>query len=211
MRFDQRHALAAGSAGRYERAMKRNSAIPTATLLATLFVPLALAGCSGASKTFGLSLTPPNAFDVATEAPLSMPPELATLPRPNPGAPRPQQISSSQQAEALLAPSSVTSASSAAMGPGQSSLLAQAGPTPPSDIRAIVNREAGETSKSPGFVARIMNFGAAPSTTPTLVNAAAEQRRLQENAALGAPVTQGATPQTTEAKPGLLGRIMNFF
>lgn len=191
--------------------MKRISAIPTATLVATLFATLALAGCSGASKTFGLSLTPPNAFDVATEAPLSMPPELASLPRPNPGQPRPQQISSSQQAEALLVPSSVTTVSSAHIGPGQSALLAQAGPTPPSDIRAVVNREAGETSKSSGFVSRIMNFGATPSTTPSVVNAAAEQRRLQENAALGAPATQGATPQTTAAKPGLLGRMMNFF
>ncbi len=190
--------------------MKRILAAPRLALILPLFATLALAGCSGASKTFGLTATPPNAFDVASEAPLSMPPELATLPRPNPGQPRPQQISSSAQAEALLAPSSVTSSAGGNLGTGQSALLAEAGPTPPADIRAVVNRQAGETSKSKGFVGRIMSFGST-STTPSVVNAAAEQRRLQENAALGAPATQGATPQTTASKPGILGRIMNFF
>ena len=189
--------------------MKRISATSHLALIVPLLATLTLAGCSGASKTFGLSVTPPNAFDVASEAPLSMPPELASLPRPNPGQPRPQQLSSSAQAEALLAPSSVTSNASPTLGAGQSALLAEAGPTPPADIRAVVDRQAGETSKSKGFVARIMSFGS--NNAPRVVNAGAEQRRLQENAALGIPATQGATPQTTASKPGILGRIMNFF
>jgi hypothetical protein len=171
---------------------------------------LGLAGCSqGAKQTFGLDLTPPNAFDVATEAPLSMPPELGQLPRPAPGTPRPQQVSSSQQAEMVLAPQTALANGNTAMGPGQQSILAEAGPPPPPHIRAIVNQQANLESRSPGFVSSLM-FWNKQHASP-VVNAPAEQRRLQENAALGQPPTQGTTPQETPAKPGIVGRLLNFF
>ncbi len=46
-------------------------------------------------------------------------------------------------------------------------------------------------------------MGNGPTPPPT-VNAPAEERRLQENEALGQPVTQGATPQNSNANRGLL-------
>ena len=172
---------------------------------------LGLTGCSSASKTFGLSITSPNAYDVATEAPLSMPPELGTLPTPQPGAQRPQQISASQQAEEVLAPQTALTNADASMGPGQQALLQEAGPAPPSGIRATVDRQANLQSRSPGFLHSLMSFGGSNQTN-SVVNASAEQRRLQENAALGAPATQGATPQQAPAKSkGLLNRIFGIF
>ncbi len=179
-----------------------------------LFAALALclAGCGNAEKTFGLRITPPNAFDVASEAPLSMPPELGTLPTPSPGEPRPQKVSPSQQAEALLAPSTVTTAANSPLGPGQQELLQQAGPPPPSNIRAAVNREAGLTSKPSGFVADLMFWKPSkPAQESTAVNAPAEQQRLQENAALGIPATHGPTPSASSSDSGFLNRILDVF
>lgn len=176
------------------------------TIISLAVISLALAGCSDSQRqTFGLEITPPNAFDVATEAPLSLPPELGQLPAPQPGAPRPQQVSASQQGEEVLAPSTALQSADTQLTQGQQSLLAAAGPTPPAGIRADVNHQAELDSRDQGFVDRLM-FG--PANPPDqVVNASAEARRLQENAALGESTTTGATPQTTTAKPGILNRI----
>jgi hypothetical protein len=187
----------------------------TRTIVPVLFglAAIGLAGCGqSAEKTFGLELTPPNAFDVATEAPLSVPPELGQLPEPVPGEPRPQQVSASQQAEEVLSPQSALtgSATGASMGPGQQALLAEAGPQPPRHIRSMVNAQANLESRSPGFVSSLM-FWNSGKPAPDLVNAPAEQRRLQENSALGAPVTQGNTPQETAPNTGFFGRLLNIF
>jgi hypothetical protein len=53
-------------------------------------------------------------------------------------------------------------------------------------------------------------MGNTPVPPPT-VDAAAEQQRLQENAALGQPVTKGATPQNSNEPPTLWERFLNLF
>jgi hypothetical protein len=175
-----------------------------------LTLALGLAGCSGNGfkKTFGLAANPPDAFDVGTQAPLSLPPELGQLPPPNPGEPRPQQEDAAQEGANVLSPSSALDTTSSSATPGAQALLDQAGPAPPAGIRADVNQSALIASKPPGFVASVM--GASPTPPPT-VDAAAENRRLQENAALGQPVTAGSTPQDSNQKPGLFGRFLNLF
>jgi len=186
--------------------MKRSTKI-SASLIA-LTAGLALAGCSdGMKKTFGLEANPPDAFDVGTQAPLSLPPELGALPAPNPGEPRPQQVDAAQEGEDALSPASALTPIPSTASPGEQALLQQAGPTPPADIRENVNQSALIASKPPGFVSSLM--GAGP-TGPVTVDAPAETRRLQENAALGQPVTNGATPQTPPP-PGFFQRFLNFF
>jgi hypothetical protein len=173
----------------------------------TLVLALVLAGCSDSTKKeFGLEANPPDAFQVGTQPPLSLPPELGQLPQPNPGAPRPQQDSSAQDAENLIAPGSAGVPTGAT--PGAQALLAQAGPAPPADIRAEVNQNALVASKPPGFVSHLMGSGPAP--TP-VVDAPAEQQRLQEDQALGQPVTTGATPQQTDQNTGVFHRFLNIF
>ncbi|MDD2875868.1 MAG: DUF3035 domain-containing protein [Acidiphilium sp.] len=185
-------------------------AAPATLAVIAFAATLGLAGCSDASKTFGLEVTPPDAYDVASEAPLSMPPDL-TLPAPQPGAPRPQQVSASQQAEEVLAPQTALAKTDTSMGPGQEALLQQAGPPPPAGIRATVDHQAELESRSPGFISSLMSFGGA-NNGQTIVNASGEQRRLQENAALGAPATTGSTPQQSTAQPkGLLDRLFSIF
>lgn len=181
-----------------------------ATLPFLLLGPLWLAGCSHPAKTFGLEVTPPNAYEVGTEAPLSMPPDLQVLPAPEPGAPRPQQVSASNEAQEILAPQTATQ-SNATMGSGQQALLQQAGPAAPPNIRATVNRQAELESRSPGFIGSLMSFKRT-GDKGVLVNAPAEQKRLQENAALGEPVTKGATPKAPPPAPkGFFNRLLGIF
>lgn len=190
--------------------MNRSTRTASALLIAAAST-LGLSGCGGAAKTFGLDVTPPNAYEVGTEAPLSMPPDLQALPTPEPGAPRPQQVSASRQAEDVLAPQSALASGDTTMGAGQTALLQEAGPAPPAGIRAEVNRQAELESRSPGFISSLMSLGASNGHGETTVDAAAEQKRLQENAALGAPVTQGSTPkEAPQSKGGLLNRLFGW-
>jgi hypothetical protein len=179
------------------------------TGLALSFV-LGLAACSdGAKKTFGLEANPPDAFDVGTQAPLSLPPELGSLPPPNPGEPRPQQVDAAQQGLNALSPASSITPVSTADSPGQQALLQQAGPTPPSGIRAQVNQSALIASKPPGFVSRLLGAGPAQ---PATVDAAAEQQRIQQDEALGQPPTEGDTPQSTgNQNEPIINRLLNMF
>ena len=176
---------------------------------ATLLLCASLAACSSATKkTFGLEANPPDAFDVGTQAPLSLPPELGVLPTPNPGQPRPQQVDAAQAGADALDPDNALTPAPGNTTPGEEALLAQAGPTPPPSIRATVNQSALVASKPPGFVAKLM--GTAPAPAPT-VDAAAEQKRLQEDEALGEPATAGSTPQDSNKQPGFFSRILGIF
>jgi DUF3035 family protein len=174
-----------------------------------VLLTLALVGCSDATKqTFGLEANPPDAFDVGTQAPLSLPPELGVLTPPNPGEPRPQQVDAAQAGADVLDPENAITPAPSTASPGEQALLGAAGPTPPADIRAQINQNALIASKPPGLVDELVGKSPAP---PPVVDADAEQRRLQENAALGQPVTNGATPQASNQDLGFFQRIMNFF
>ncbi len=170
---------------------------------------LALAGCDDATKkTFGLEANPPDAFQVGTEAPLSLPPELGQMTPPNPGQPRPQQIDAATDAANGLVAANALAPTPSNLSPGAAALLQQAGPTPPADIREQVNQNALVASKPPGFIANVLGNGPAP---PPAVDAAAEQKRIQQNEALGQPVTTGTTPVAPHDKPGFLHDFFSNF
>jgi hypothetical protein len=181
----------------------------TRLLLLAAALAFPLAGCSdGMKKTFGLEANPPEAFDVGTQAPLSLPPELGTLPPPNPGEPRPQEEDAAQAGLDALSPESAITPAGTANSAGQQAFLEQAGPAPSPSIRAQVNQTALVASKPAGFVNTLLGSGPVP---PPTVDAAAESKRLQENAALGEPVTAGSTPQVDNAPPNLFQRFINLF
>ena len=126
----------------------------------TIVLALALTGCSDATKKeFGLEANPPDAFQVGTQAPLSLPPELGQLPAPNPGEPRPQQVDAAQAGADVLDPENALTPAPTVASPGAQALLQQAGPTPPAGIRAQVNQNALVASKPPGFVSSLMGNG----------------------------------------------------
>lgn len=74
-------------------------------LAVSLVSALSLPACSGAKEKLGLTREAPDEFAVIRRAPLEVPPELAALPVPRPGAPRPQEKTAQEMAaEAVFGP-----------------------------------------------------------------------------------------------------------
>ncbi len=187
-------------------------------ILAVATASLALSGCQATKEALGLGKRPPDEFQVVSHAPLAMPPTDALVP-PDPGAPRPQEQSAAQLAElavvgtaggageAPLVASASTSGESDSAGEQaflQSAGAAKADPK----IRQLVNQEADAEAQAikDSLYNKIM-FWRKPDPPGTVVDAKAEQQRLQENAALGRPMTEGATPVIVRRKRALLEGI----
>jgi len=62
---------------------------------------LVTSGCTDLKRAIGLERAPPDEFAVESRAPLTMPPDFDLRP-PQPGAPRPQEKSSDQQARQAI-------------------------------------------------------------------------------------------------------------
>jgi hypothetical protein len=196
----------------------------TPILLAALVVglPLATGGCSGLKETLGLTKQSPDEFKVVSRAPLSMPPDYNLRP-PTPGAPRPQEGSPRDQAAAAVFQySNTTSAampadaippvgegeSETAESSGESALLQSAGAAGVDpNIRQLVDSETAEDEANSRTLADTLTFWREPEPYGEVIDPAAEQKRLQENSALGKPVTEGETPTIVRRKKGILEGI----
>jgi len=182
--------------------------IPVSLILIGL--PMLSACSQSTARTFGLVRSAPDAFQVATQPPLSMPPDL-TLPQPQPGAPRPQAVSPRRQAEEVLVPGAALSGgglNSGANSAGQQALVQQAGPPAPANIRQEVNHQAALDQPSNSFVDQLMFWRSQPKP-PAVVNAQQETQRLQQDAALGVSPTTGTTPIVKPADRGPLGGFLH--
>jgi Protein of unknown function (DUF3035) len=62
---------------------------------------LLLSGCTGFKQMIGLEQQPPDEFAVESRAPLTIPPEFNLRP-PEPGAPRPQEVSPATKAQQAI-------------------------------------------------------------------------------------------------------------
>ncbi|HUC19770.1 MAG TPA: DUF3035 domain-containing protein [Acetobacteraceae bacterium] len=181
-----------GRAGKYFRFV--------AVLSALAFV----AGCSGQNVLTSLDLEPPvpNAFLVTTQPPLVIPPNLNSIPSPQPGAPRPQDVSPTLSAEETLVPQVALNGTAGPDSAGQQALVAAAGPPPPSNLQEEIAKQAAKDRPGQGVMPWLLFW----QTTPPpgiVVDPAREERRLQENAALGRPVTYGQTPIIQPKTPSL--------
>jgi hypothetical protein len=163
---------------------------------------LLLAGCgdSSLSRTFGLVRDTPDEFTVVTRAPLSMPPDFALRP-PQPGAPRPQELSDRAQAESALVPESVLAGTRGGVSPGQAALIRDAGGGAPSDIRQRVDREARLGANEDSFVDKVLYWRKSDSQK-AVVDPTLEAKRLQQNSALGQSPMTGDTPVIRDKKKG---------
>ncbi len=155
---------------------------------------LLLGACNGdnLSRAFGLTRDAPDDFPVTTRAPRAMPPEF-TLRPPQPGAPRPQERSGQQAAEAALVPQTALSGTSGPASPGQAALVQQAGPPAPANIRQEINAEAAQAARDRSLSERLM-FWKEPPPPGIVVDPQKESERLRENAALGRNGETGDTP-----------------
>ncbi len=164
---------------------------------------LALSACgSDLTRTFGLTRDAPDEFKVTTRAPLSMPPDF-TLRPPEPGAPRPNEMSQRQAAEAVLVPqTALTGTNYGGNSPGQQALVQAAGPNAPADIRQEVNAEAAKQASNRSLTDELM-FWRSPPPPGIVVDPTKEAQRLRENAALGQSQEVGDTPIIQPKRKGL--------
>lgn len=154
-----------------------------------------LAGCSNAKEQLGLTRNAPDEFAVVKRAPLEMPPEFSLRP-PAPGAPRPQEMATQEQAAvAVLGAEESSKKKSKAPARGEDALMADADVRYNPDIRSIVDYEATqEVDKNQPVVKKLLNIGKDQLPAAKTVDANAEAQRIQRNAAEGKPVTEGKTP-----------------
>jgi len=154
-------------------------------------------GCERAKEEMGLTRHTPDEFAVMKRAPLEIPADLTDLPKPRPGAQRPQEISAKNQAQQVVLGNAATD--SEVKSSAEQSLLMKAGANQSSSkIRAVVNREAAEnTEDHRPVVKRLLNLGSDEPAT-TVVDPAAEAERIQTNKKTGKPVTAGETPTQDE-------------
>jgi len=156
---------------------------------------LSVTACSQVKKQLGLNRREPDEFAVMTRAPLEMPPSLTALPVPQPGMPRPQEVSPVVAAQTAILGQTATS--TALESNAESSLLRKAGATETTpNIRALVNKESAEGAEDNRPVAKkLLGLVKKPSDEPaTVVDAPAELQRLKTNKQAGQPVTHGDTP-----------------
>jgi hypothetical protein len=64
-------------------------------------MPVLLTGCSGFRQALGMDRVGPDEFAVESRAPLTVPPEFDLRP-PQPGAPRPQEVTAAERARKVI-------------------------------------------------------------------------------------------------------------
>lgn len=172
---------------------------------------LALSACEGVRDQLGLNKQSPDEFRVISRAPLSLPPDF-TLRPPEPGIPRPQEGTATQQARKavfrLEQPKTQplnerVKADGRTL--GELSLLKAAGADKidPGIRRAIDLETQQLNAESEDFIDALV-FWRDKEMPGSVVDAAAETKRLRENAALGKAVTAGETPTIERKSKALL-------
>ena len=174
--------------------------------IAALALAALLPACGDSTaRTLGLVRDAPDEFQVTTRAPLSLPPDMTTLPSPTPGSPRPQERTASQQAEALLSPGLALQdprrAATARPSVGEAALLQRAGPDAPDGIRTRVDEESLRLDRPDRSLTDRLIFWRDPPPPGTPVDPTRESQRIRENAALGRDVESGETPVVQPHRP----------
>ena len=188
-------------------------------LLLVAAAGLGLSGCAATLNALGMGKHPPDEFVVVTHPPLQVPANFDLVP-PQPGAPRPQEESAAQLAEAAVVGTGAQaegtdSASSTQVLPagpasaGEEAFLQNAGVAKADPkIRQLVDSEAqAESDAIKDDLYNKILFWQTQPPPGVVVDAKAEQQRLQENASLGKPLTQGPTPVIVRRKRAMLEGI----
>ena len=164
-----------------------------------------IVACSNAREALIPSKKAPDEFAVYTRAPLVLPPEFS-LRVPVPGAERPQSVNPRDIAqEAVLGSSSQNTASSQNLTPGIQALLNNTGATDADPaIRQLVDQETSILALEDKTLTESIIFWQTPTEYGSEVNAEDEARRIQENQALGQPITTGDVPTIEKKQKGLL-------
>ena len=172
-----------------------------------------LGGCEKTREAFGLQKSAPDEFAVVTRAPLAIPPDYRLRP-PTPGAQRPQEATTRNEAKDILLRSGSNGAQGDAgdtkLSRGEVALLGKAGAqnADPS-IRQKGSRESSLLAEGDSkFMATLM-FWQDEEPPGVILDAGSESRRLRENAALGDAPVKGTTPVIKRKQKGFLEDLFN--
>lgn len=184
---------------KFYRIIKMENRSTTIIFLSLLLATLPMLGCSGAKEQLGLSKAAPDEFKVVRRAPLAMPPDYSLRP-PQPGAPRPQESATVEQARQTVFGAGTGGAVAAAPTSAGEALLQRAGASQADpSIRQKVDVEAKETAdQNKPVIKKIMSIGRETEPSATVVDAPKEAERLKQNATKGNPPTAGETPSVEE-------------
>lgn len=183
-------------------------------LCLALTAVIGLAACGDTREQLGLTRQSPDEFAVYQRAPLSVPPDYGLRP-PVPGARDNNLTTPTDDARSALLtatpnapPAMPTAPAGTAYSPGTLALLSRTGALDADpEIRAKVNRETTILADADqSFTERLM-FWSTPTVYGTVVDPAAEARRIQENQALGRPLTEGVTPTIARKQRAILEDI----
>lgn len=169
--------------------------------LLALALPLfALTACGGGGvkEQLGLTKSAPDEFAVVKRAPLEMPPDYSLRP-PQPGAARPQEQTTAEQAKQTVF--GAEAKQETAPTNAEESFLKQAGAdqADPSVRRAIdAEAEKYRDANKPVVKKILGGVGGADEPSANVVNAKEEAERLRKNKQEGKPVTDGETPYIKE-------------
>lgn len=180
---------------------------PIRHLALAALAALALSGCEDTKRALGINKSIPDEFAVIRRAPLVMPPDYNLRP-PAPGSERPQEGTTADQARnALIGRNRINGYRVRGFSPGEVELLAQAGADQIiPGIRDTLDRETSAFAKeSDSFTDRLVFWGDDNRQLGTPIDPVAEQKRLNENLALGRDANEGPIPVITKGGGSLLG------
>ncbi|MDI9637195.1 DUF3035 domain-containing protein [Kamptonema cortianum] len=164
------------------------------TLIALLSGCCLLQACGSVKKTLGIDRAPPDEFAVTpTDLPLEMPPEilaLPELPKPDPGAPRPQDIKALEEKRNQVLGIKPQNHKASK---GEQNILQQAGAEPgQKELRKEIDEES-RIEEAKGSHSVLQSLGIKKKKLPgEVVNPYEEAAELQKK---GIPQNQNVVPQ----------------
>lgn len=177
-----------------------------------LFVSPLLVACGDVKTMLGQDKQAPDEFAVMTRAPLSMPPNFS-LRAPNLGAERPQEPSSRNNGRNVVLKLGDRQSSGAIGQTKQESSEVKIRTLLGTDkanfrIREILDKETKDVVfEERAFIDKLLSWNR-DLENHSLVDAAAEARRIRTNQKAGKLVNEGEIPTIKRGKTGLINRIL---
>lgn len=180
--------------------------VPLRHLILATAAVLVLSGCDDTKRALGINKSIPDEFAVVRRAPLVMPPDFNLRP-PAPGSERPQEGTTSQQARnALIGRNRLDGYRVRGFSQGEVELLDLAGADQIiPNVRDTLDRETSAFAKETDSFTDRLVFWSDNRQMGTPIDPMAEQKRLNENQALGKNANEGPIPVITKGGSSVLG------
>jgi len=173
---------------------------------------MAASGCTSLRSALGIDKNAPDEFTVVSRAPLTLPPDYNLRPPQEVGG-KPATPNPTEQARQTVfrvadpRASGPNPTANPNLTPGEAALLTKAGAgTADPKIRQTVNEETSRLlERDHSFIDSLLFWKSTPQPGENeVVDAAKEAQRLNQNAAVGKPASDGDTPTIQRRSHSLL-------